>query len=174
MIAGTPGIASIVWYQYDNVTPNPDTATTGKVYVYQATLLHQGTSAAKQYIVNASGRPVHEGGICQGGTTCVATGQDRRLGDYLTNALDARGCVMIATGDTMSPDPVTGGARAWSLPLFIMQNKGPSLMHGSCASSMTVSGLAGTWNDGQRGPLAALGAGLLLGSALLRARRTVA
>jgi len=139
IIAGAPGNASIVWYQYDQVVPNPDTATVGKVYVYQATLMHQGTRNAKTYIVNASGRPVHEGGICQGGTTCVATGQDRRLGDYLTNALDARGCVMIATGDTMSPDPVTGGARAWSLPLFIMQNAGPSLTHGSCKSSMKES-----------------------------------
>jgi hypothetical protein len=133
IIAGKPGNASIVWYQYDKVVPNPDDANTvGKVYVYQATLLNQGTSNAKKYVVNASGRPVHEGGICQGGTTCVVTGQDRRLGDYLTNALDARGCVMIATGDTMSPDPVTDGDRAWALPLFIMQNAGPSLTHGSC------------------------------------------
>jgi hypothetical protein len=75
---------------------------------------------------------VHEGGICQGGTTCVVTGQDRRLGDYLTNATDARGCVIIATGDTMSPDPATGQDRAWSLPIFIQQNAGPSLTHGSC------------------------------------------
>jgi hypothetical protein len=171
IIAGTPGNASIVWYQYDKVTPNPDTATSGNVYVYQATLLHQGTSNAKQYVVNAAGRPVHVGGICQGGTTCVATGQDRRLGDYLTNALDARGCVMIATGDTMSPDPVTGQARAWSLPLFVMQNKGPSLTHGSCNSDMKVSGFGGA-GTGPNGPLAALGAALLLGSALLRVRRT--
>jgi hypothetical protein len=131
--AGAPGNASVVWYQYDRVVPNPDTSTVGKLYVYQASLLGQGTSRARSYVVNASGRPVHEGGICQGGTTCVATGQDRRLGDYLTNAIDARGCVIIATGDTMRPDPATGGDRAWSLPLFIQQNKGPSLTHGSCA-----------------------------------------
>ena len=100
----------------------------------------------------------------------VATGQDRRLGDYLTNALDARGCVMIATGDTMTLDPVTGGQRAWSLPLFIMQNAGPSLMHGSCKSSMKASALVGTAGDRQRAPLAALGAALLLGAALIRVR----
>ena len=170
MIAGTPGNASIVWYQYDQVVPNPDTATVGKVYVYQATLLNQGTSNAKEYVVNASGRPVHEGGICQGGTTCVATGQDRRLGDYLTNALDARGCVMIATGDTMVPDPATGQAMAWSLPLFIMQNAGPSLTHGSCKSTMKESSLIGSTGDGQRAPLAAIGAALLLGAALRRIR----
>ena len=171
LIAGTPGNASIVWFQYDKVVQNPDSQdTVGNVYVYQATLLHQGTSKAKKYIVNASGRPVHKGGICQGGTTCVATGQDRRLGDYLTNALDARGCVMIATGDTMSPDPATGGDRAWSLPLFIMQNAGPSLTHGSCKSSTSASGIGGA-SEGQRAPLAALGASLLLGSALLRVRQ---
>ena len=170
IIAGKPGNASIVWYQYDKVVPNPDSQdTVGNVYVYQATLLNQGTSNAKKYVVNASGRPVHEGGICQGGTTCVVTGQDRRLGDYLTNALDARGCVMIATGDTMSPDPVTGGDRAWSLPLFIMQNAGPSLTHGSCKSNMKSSSLIDT-SGGERGPLAALGAALLLGAAFRRIR----
>ena len=130
--AGSPGNAAVVWYRYDKVTPNPDTATSGNVYVDEATLLGEGTKHAREYIVNASGRPVHQGGICQGGTTCVATGQDRRLGDYLTDALDARGCVMIATGDTMSPDPATGMARGWSLPLFIVQNRGPSLTHGTC------------------------------------------
>jgi hypothetical protein len=131
--AGARGNAAVVWYQYDRAVANPDDANTkGNVYVYEATLLDQGTSHAKQWTINASGRPVHQGGICQGGTGCVATGQDRRLGDYLTDALDARGCVMIATGDTMSPDPVTGQPRGWSLPLFIQQNAGPSLTHGSC------------------------------------------
>jgi hypothetical protein len=131
--AGARGNASVVWYQYDKVVPNPDSSSTvGKVYVYEATLLNQGTRSARQWSINASGRPIHDGGICQGGTTCVATGQDRRLGDYLTDALDARGCVMIATGDTMSPDPVTGAARGWALPLFIQQEAGPSLTHGTC------------------------------------------
>jgi hypothetical protein len=131
--AGARGNASVVWYQYDRVVKDPDSASTvGKLYVYQATLLGMGTDRPRKWVVNASGRPVHEGGICQGGTTCVVTGQDRRLGDYLTNATDARGCVIIATGDTMSPDPVTGGPRAWALPLFIRQTAGPSLTRGSC------------------------------------------
>jgi hypothetical protein len=168
--AGAVGNAAVVWYQYDRAVANPDdSATVGNVRVYEATLLGEGTGHPKQYTVNASGRPIHQGGICQGGTTCVATGQDRRLGDYLTDALDARGCVMIATGDTMSPDPVTGGDRAWSLPLFIMQNAGPSLTHGSCKSNMKSSSLIDT-SGGERGPLAALGAALLLGAAFRRIR----
>src|SRR5436853_5196246 len=36
--------------------------------------------------VNAAGRLIHNDNVCQGGTTCVATGQDRRLGDFFTNA----------------------------------------------------------------------------------------
>ena len=113
--------------------PNPDSASTvGNVYVYQATLLNQGTSNAKKYIVNASGRPVHQGGICQGGTTCVVTGQDRRLGDYLTNALDPRGCVMIATGDTTRLDPVSGGQLPTARPLFTIQSSGIGLYGTRC------------------------------------------
>ena len=98
-----------------------------------------------------------------------------RLGDYLTNALDPRGCVMIATGDTMSPDPITGQDRAWSLPLFVQQDAGPSLMHGLCGTHATRSGFVGgggSGSTGERGPLAGLGALLLLGAALLRVRRT--
>jgi hypothetical protein len=72
--------------------------------------------------------------ICQSGTTCVATGEDRRLGDFFTNAVDERGCAIIASGDTMSPDPVTGGDRNVSLPIFIRQTAGPRLIgEGDCS-----------------------------------------
>jgi hypothetical protein len=129
---GRDGNASVVWYQYDRVVPNPDAATAGKVYVYEETLLGLLGENPRTYTTNASGAPVHVGGICQGGTTCVATGQDRRLGDFFTNAVDARGCVLIATGDTTQPDPATGQQRAWALPILIRQNAGPSLTQGGC------------------------------------------
>jgi hypothetical protein len=133
LVAGNPGNVAVVWYQYNRVVPNPDSSSTvGNVYVYEETLLGEGTKHVRRYVENASVKPVHQGGICQGGTTCVATGQDRRLGDYLTDAVDPRGCVMIATGDTMSPDPVTGKARAWALPFFMDQTSGPSLRGGKC------------------------------------------
>ena len=70
---------------------------------------------------------MHFGTVCQGGTTCVATGQDRRLGDFFTNALDARGCVLVATGDTRLTDPTTGMPYPTARPLFIRQSAGPSL-----------------------------------------------
>ncbi len=87
-------------------------------------------------LTNAAGRFIHEGGICDSGTTCVATGQDRSLGDYFTNSLDVRGRVVIASGDTTRPDAISGGPRATSLPIFMRQTGGPSLTTGrSCALS---------------------------------------
>jgi len=83
---------------------------------------------------NASGRTVHQGGICQGGTTCVATGQDRRLGDYFQNSTDARGCVIIATSDTMLTDLATGGPLPTSRPLYMEQDSGRSLTEEDCST----------------------------------------
>lgn len=132
--AGSAGNAAVVWYQYDRVVPNPDASSvTGNVRVYEASLFGVGGRHPREVLVNASGRSIHSGGICQSGTTCVATAQDRRLGDYFTDALDANGCVVIATGDTTQPDPVSGMPRAWSLPLFVRQDAGPSLTGRSCA-----------------------------------------
>lgn len=135
--AGAPGNVSVVWYQYDSVT-DPDCGS-GNVSVYDANVTGANTAAPQQTTVDAVGAPIHNGGICQGGTTCVATGQDRRLGDYFTNALDNRGCVIIATGDTRLVDPYTGGQLATSRPLFVRQTAGPSLTTGQdCAGPATV------------------------------------
>jgi hypothetical protein len=144
--AGSPGNVSVVWYQYDRPTPNPDQATAGNVTVMDANVFGVGSKHPKQYTANASGRPIHIGGICQGGTTCVATGQDRRLGDYFTNWIDARGCVVIATGDTTFADPATGTGKAWSTPIFMRQDGGKSLTGHTCSSGSrhgAVVGLGG-------------------------------
>ena len=136
LAAGGAGNVSVVWYQYDQVVPNPDQATCNcTVSVMDSNIFGVGTSKVHRYTINAAGRPIHTGNICQSGTTCVATGQDRRLGDYFTNNLDGRGCVIISTGDTTKLDPITGKMRAWALPLFLQQNAGPSLTTGkSCGS----------------------------------------
>jgi hypothetical protein len=74
------------------------------------------------------------GAICQNGTTCAlnttAGNEDRRLGDYFTNALDQNGCVMIATADTQLTDSITGGGFRTGRPLFVKQASGPSLTTG--------------------------------------------
>ncbi len=132
--AGNAGSISVVWYQYDRVT-DPDCGT-GNVSVYDANIINT-TDAAHRSIqmANVVGRPIHNGGMCQSGTTCVATGQDRRLGDYFSNAIDADGCVMVATGDTTMVDPVTGGPLPTSRPMFIKQDSGMGLYGKPCVAA---------------------------------------
>jgi hypothetical protein len=133
--AGDAGKVSVVWYQTEPQDGLPDLdCQPGHVHAMEATLLGASGKSPKEWIADAAGRAVHVGTVCQGGTTCVATGQDRRLGDYFTNALDARGCVLIATGDTRLTDPLTGGPLPTARPLFIRQNGGPRLIgSGSCS-----------------------------------------
>ncbi len=128
--AGADGSAAVVWYQYDRLT-DPDCGT-GNVRVEAATVFGAHSPRPKIERADVAGRVIHTGGICQGGTTCVATGQDRRLGDFLTNAVDPRGCLLVATGDTTRTDPVTGGQLPTSRPLFIRQNSGMGLLGTPC------------------------------------------
>ena len=132
--AGDAGKVSIVWYQTEPQDGEPDLdCQPGHIHVMEASLTGATSKTPQKSVVDAVGRPVHIGQVCQGGTTCVATGQDRRLGDYFTNALDAHGCVLIATGDTRLADPLTGGPYPTSRPLFLRQNGGPRLIgSGSC------------------------------------------
>jgi hypothetical protein len=129
VVAGDAGKASVVWYQRSNVL-DPD-CNTGSTYVEEAQVFGLGSSIRP---VNASGRSIHEGSICQAGTDCVVNGKDRRLGDFFTNAIDLRGCVVIATGDTELTDPL-GNQLVTSRPLFIRQISGPQLVgSGNCTT----------------------------------------
>ena len=129
LAAGKEGRISIVWYQTDKVVDLD--CTPARTYVYESTILHADQKHPKVHIVRALNRPIHHNFVCQGGTTCVATGQDRRLGDFFTNAIDSRGCVLIATGDT-TVKGLGGTERPTSLPLFLRQNSGPGLRGKSC------------------------------------------
>jgi hypothetical protein len=133
--AGDTGKVSVVWYQTGSGQLADLDCQAADTYVYESTIGNANTTKPTNLgAVNASGRVVHYGQVCQGGTTCVATGQDRRLGDYFTNALDARGCVLIASGDTMLVDPLTGAQLPTARPIYIHQNAGPSLIgKGSCS-----------------------------------------
>jgi hypothetical protein len=133
--AGDPGKISVVWYQLSALA-DPDCAPADiHTYVMDANFTGANNPAtAQSTVVNAAVRSIHEGGICQGGTTCAATGQDRRLGDFFTNQLDSRGCVMIATGDTERLDPLTGGQLPTSLPTILRQSSGPPLIGGGDCS----------------------------------------
>ncbi|MHB8508218.1 MAG: hypothetical protein ACYDGR_06155 [Candidatus Dormibacteria bacterium] len=140
--AGNDGSASAVWYQTDQLTDlDCDTykgnTVNEKTTIYAATILN-ATSTPQVQVVSASGRVIHTGGVCQGGTTCVATGQDRRLGDFFTNATDRLGCVLVSSGDTMTKD-ITGGELPTSRPIIMRQNSGPSLLGYDCATGLPLS-----------------------------------
>ena len=132
VVAGTSGKISVVWYEANKLT-DPDCQET--VVTVRAAQMFNATDPehADVTVVDPVGRPIHDSTVCQGGTTCVATGQDRRLGDFFTNAIDEHGCVLIATGDTTKPDPVTGTTRPIALPLFVRQSSGESLTGDDCA-----------------------------------------
>ena len=132
IVAGDAGKVAVTWYQTDKVV---DLACEkAAITVMSQHRFDASTEKPTVETANASGRPISINDICQSGTTCVATGEDRRLGDFFTNIIDERGCELIATGDTMSKDPLTGGERATSLPVVIRQNAGRRLIGaGDCA-----------------------------------------
>ena len=190
--AGAGGNISVVWYQSTQLTdPDCDSASLAPNNkpptpwtLQEATILHatDPTTVYPPVSVNAmpavvccdqNGKPVthpggvlHTGGVCESGTACVATGQDRRLGDYFTNALDQNGCVIIATGDTQMLDPTTASQMATSRPVFMQQVSGPSLTTGQdCATALAASTPEVPWS-----PLLVLG-GTVAGLTVVRWRR---
>jgi hypothetical protein len=149
-IAADPGKVSVVWYQSDKVV-DPDCATDAKWSIFEARLTGADSPGSMlQGTVNASGVAVHTGGVCQGGTACVATGKDRRLGDFFTNGLDARGCVLIASGDTRLKDSA-GGPLPTARPILIRQTAGPALAgSGGCGAAQSGRDDS-TYGDGTYG-----------------------
>lgn len=132
LAAGDAGRISIVWYETDRAV-DIDCAPVS-LSIKESTITGADQAAPTIGTVDAAGRSIHYGTVCQGGTTCVATGEDRRLGDFFTNTPDANGCVMIASGDTTQWDSTTFTTMPYSLPIIIRQNSGPSLYDGvDCA-----------------------------------------
>jgi hypothetical protein len=131
-VAGDAGRVSVVWYQTDKLADLE--CQPAQLRVMEATIANATATIPRIQTVDVVGRPIADNNLCQNGTLCVATGEDRRLGDFFTNAVDERGCVLVATGDTTQKDPVTGGERPTSLPLFVRQTSGPRLVGtGDCS-----------------------------------------
>ncbi|MBV8302220.1 MAG: hypothetical protein JOY68_09905, partial [Candidatus Dormibacteraeota bacterium] len=187
-VAGAAGNVSVAWYQSNQLTdPDCDSAalmSNGQpsqwtIHVANITGATSSTTTYPPPSVNAvpnfdglhPAGVFHVGGICQSGTTCVATGQDRRLGDYLTTALDQNGCLMIATGDTVLTDTVTGDQFSTSRPLFLQQASGPSLTTGATCTSALATGPANTPETPLVPGLAITGAAVTTGVVAMRRRR---
>jgi hypothetical protein len=132
IVAGSRGNVAVGWFQYDRVVDPNCAPAAAKVGIRTAFLYGVLGRRASRATVDPVGKPIHLGPICDHGTTCVATGEDRRLGEFFTLALDGSGCVMIATGDTNDVDPVTGAQLPTARPLFVRQSRGPSLTGRTC------------------------------------------
>ena len=134
--AGDAGKVSVIWYQSSKVADldcEDSDITIGEAQILNALDPSPKIDTAQP----VGGRKIHAGSVCQGGTTCVAENKDRRLGDFFTNSLDSRGCVLIASGDTTQTDPNTGQQFAYSLPIFIRQTSGEGLVGGiNCATGV--------------------------------------
>ena len=135
IVAGDDGRVAIGWYQNHAGKPN-------EFYTYVAyTLNGHGSTVTcsdgstqtvpPQFsVANASGRPVHVGQVCQGGTGCntsLGDPGDRRLGDFFTINFDLDGTLFVATADTTLPSP-TGGPKVVGNPLFIKQTGGAKML----------------------------------------------
>lgn len=139
VVAGDAGKVSVVWYQSSKVVDldcEDSDITIGEAHILNATEASPTIDATM-----VGKRKIHAGSVCQGGTTCVAENKDRRLGDFFTNAVDSRGCVLIASGDTTQTDPNTGQQFAYSLPIFTQQTSGEGLVGGiDCATGLPKPG----------------------------------
>ena len=192
--AGANGNVNVVWYQANQLTdPDCDSAnlvcgtaqpcptqwsiqseniyglTSGSPTIQQVNAVQDPVPGAQTSSPHPNGT-IHIGKVCEGGTTCVATGEDRRLGDYFTNAIDQNGCVMIASGDTMQNAPITNQPLPNSLPLFIHQVSGPSLTTG-----LDCAGFAA--NIPEFRPIVAIAVAIAVGALIavgLRRRRAAA
>jgi hypothetical protein len=124
--AGEKGRVSVVWYETDKVV---DLACESAAMSIKAASILRADEPGQRTIetVDAAGRPVSVGNICQSGTTCAATGEDRRLGDFFTNAVDLDGCVFIGSGDTTRVDPITGNPLITARPIVLHQTGGRRL-----------------------------------------------
>jgi hypothetical protein len=148
-VAGDKGKLSIVYY-VSNGLQDPDCQTTTLTIEEARVTNADSPGDQKITLTDVSHGPIHDDStVCQGGTTCVATGQDRRLGDFFTNALDRNGCLMVASGDTTKPAEMTGGPRPISLPILIRQTSGPSLTGKDCANPSSTGGGDNTKGGGR-------------------------
>ncbi|MFN2527080.1 MAG: hypothetical protein ABR505_12605, partial [Actinomycetota bacterium] len=135
LVAGDDGRVAVTWYQ--TLKNNPK-----KFYVYVAYSMNgHGTHVRcsdgstrfvpPQFeVVNASGRPIHIGEICQGGVGCntdVTEGGDRRLGDFFTINFDHTGRLFIVSGDTTLTHSLEG-PKPVANPIFIKQIAGDLML----------------------------------------------
>ncbi len=134
---GDKGRVGIAWLEADRALPGNDAQTSGS-YPWRivAAATTTGLGCARFTEATATPTPIHTGTICQGGTTCQATLTDRRLGDYFSVDIDGTGRMYVGYADTQVPAAV-------SLPAFVRQKGGPSLLAPNSGTSKTPTATTG-------------------------------
>ncbi len=127
LAVGDRGRVAVAWLEASKRLPGHDAETPGdhgwRVVGAVTTngLGCKATDAPGFSVTEATGKPMHTGTICQGGTTCQAFAIDRRLGDFFTIEITNDGRMWAGYSDTRQ-----GGAVA--LPGFVRQDGGPQLI----------------------------------------------
>jgi hypothetical protein len=134
---GDAGRVGIAWLEADRALPESDAQTSGSYgWRIVAAATTTGLGCARFSEAVATPEPVHTGTICQGGTACQATLTDRRLGDYFSVDVDGTGRMYVGYSDTQVPAAV-------SLPAFVRQKDGPSLLVPHSGTSTTPTATTG-------------------------------
>jgi hypothetical protein len=157
---GDNGRVGIAWLEADKALPDNSGETSGTYgwrIMAAATTTGLGCSTSRTPTFSravATPTPIHVGTICQGGTTCQATLTDRRLGDYFSVDVDNTGRMYVGYADTQVDAAV-------SLPAFVRQRGGPSLLLPNSGTTRTPSATTGQPSVAvPRGSLPGRGVGL--------------
>lgn len=120
LVAGDPGRFAAAWLCADR--PVTDTETQPAAWsLCAAVVTGADTSRPVVHRTRLTG-VVHHGVVCVQGVTCEAVGIDRRLGEFITLAVDNDGSLLVAYSDTWH-NPKSAVAR----PGFVRQASGPRL-----------------------------------------------
>ncbi len=142
LAVGDQGRVGLSWLEADVELPDHDAETPGDHgwrmrAAVTTTGLGCATSTVPSFsVATATKDPLHTGTICQGGTTCQAMAIDRRLGDYFSVEVDGTGRMYVGYSDTRKQGSV-------SLPGFVRQSGGPSLLAPKSAPGTTPTATTG-------------------------------
>jgi hypothetical protein len=118
-VAGAAGKLAVVWVATNETSQDPS-AVQGAWFVDAAFVDNASSPHPSVRALTIPGAQVMQGGICIDGTICEAEAKDRRLGDFITCALDKDGLLVVAYGTTTTGHSI-------SSPAFVRETSGPRL-----------------------------------------------